>query len=65
MLTEIAASQMAQQMGQMGPGAGAQMFGPGVDPNKQFQGEAENIAVLAHHYTLEGVEDRILQTVIV
>lgn len=54
---------MAQQMGSMGPGAGAQMFGPGVDPDKQFQGEAENIAVLAHHYTLEGVEDRLLKTV--
>jgi hypothetical protein len=54
---------MAQQMGQMGPGAGAQLFGPGVDPFKQFQGEAENIAVLAHHYTLDGVEDRLLQTV--
>jgi ER membrane protein complex subunit 3 len=54
---------MQQQMGQMAPGAGAQMFGPGVDPDKQFQGEAENLAVLAHHYTLEGVEDRLLQTV--
>jgi hypothetical protein len=54
---------MAQQMGSMGPGAGAQMFGPGVDPDKQFQAEAENLAVLAHHYTLEGVEKRILQTV--
>ncbi|KAK6596888.1 DUF850 domain protein [Botrytis cinerea] len=30
--SDNAASQMAQQMGQMGPGAGAQMFGPGVDP---------------------------------
>lgn len=54
---------MAQQMGQMGPGAGAQMFGPGVDPDKQFQAEAENIAVQAHHYILEGVEDRLLSTV--
>jgi len=61
--SDNAASQMAQQMGQMGPGAGAQMFGPGVDPDKQFAGEAENLAVLVHHYTLEGVEDRILQTV--
>jgi len=58
-----AASQMQQQMGQMAPGAGAQMFGPGVDPDKQFQGEAENLAVLAHRYTLEGVEERLLQTV--
>ena len=58
-----AASQMQQQMGQMGPGAGANMFGPGVDPDKQFQGEAENIAVLAHQYTLEGVEERLLKSV--
>lgn len=58
-----AASQMAQQMGQMAPGAGAQMFGPGVDPDKQFQGEAENLAVLAHQYTLEGVEQRVLSSV--
>ncbi|TAQ83591.1 hypothetical protein B7494_g8086 [Chlorociboria aeruginascens] len=55
--------QMAQQMGQMAPGAGAQMFGPGVDPDKQFKGEAENLAVLAHQYTLEGVEKRLLKSV--
>ncbi|PQE11614.1 duf850 domain protein [Rutstroemia sp. NJR-2017a WRK4] len=61
--SDNAASQMAQQMGQMGPGAGANMFGPGVDPDKQFQGEAENLAVLAHKSTLEGVEERLLQTV--
>lgn len=60
---DIAASQMAQQMGQMGPGAGAQMFGPGVDPDKQFQGEAENLSVLAHKSTLEGVEHRLLESV--
>ena len=54
---------MQQQMGQMGPGAGTQMFGPGVDPDKQFQGEVENLAVLAHQYTLTGVEDRLLKTV--
>lgn len=59
---ESAASQMQQQMGQMGPGA-PQMFGPGVDPDKQFQAEAENLAVLSHHYTLEGVEDRLLNSV--
>lgn len=56
---------MQQQMGQMAPGAGAQMFGPGVDPHKQFRGEAENIAVVAHHYTLDGVEKRLLQSVTV
>lgn len=54
---------MAQQMGQMGPGAGAQMFGPGVDPDKQFQSEAENLAVVAHDYILEAVEQRLLETV--
>lgn len=54
---------MQQQMGQMGPGAGANMFGPGQDPDKQFQAEAENLAVLSHEYTLVGVEDRLLKTV--
>jgi ER membrane protein complex subunit 3 len=54
---------MAQQMGQMAPGAGQQMFGPGVDPDKQFQAEAENLSVLAHEYTLKGIEERILETV--
>lgn len=53
---------MQQQGMGMGPGAGAGMFGPGVDPDKQFQGEAENLAVLAHRYTLDGVEDRLLQS---
>ena len=50
-------------MGQMGPGAGANMFAPGADPDKQFQAEAENLAVFAHQYILEGVEDRLLNTV--
>ena len=54
---------MTQQMGQLTPGAGASMFGPGSDPDKQFRGEAENLAVLAHHYTLDGVEERLLNTV--
>ncbi|CAG8953764.1 hypothetical protein HYFRA_00006655 [Hymenoscyphus fraxineus] len=61
--SDNAASQMAQQMGQMGPGAAPQMFGPGVDAYKQYQAEAENIAVLDHKYTLEGVENRLLQSV--
>jgi hypothetical protein len=39
------------------------MFGPGVDPDKQFKAEAENLSVLAHEYTLAGVEDRLLETV--
>lgn len=55
-----AANQMAQQMGQMGPQTG-QMFGPGVDPNKQFVAEAENLAVVEHHSILDGVEQRLLE----
>lgn len=47
-------------MGQMGPGAGANMFAPGTDPDKNFQAEAENIEVLAHRCILEGVEGRLL-----
>lgn len=39
------------------------MFGPGVDPDKQFQSEAENLAVATHHYILDGVEDRLLKSV--
>ncbi|CAD6505531.1 BgTH12-01021 [Blumeria graminis f. sp. triticale] len=61
--SDNAASQVSQQMVQMGPGAGADLFGPGVDPDKQFQNEAENLAVLAHQYTLDGVEDRLLEYV--
>jgi hypothetical protein len=38
------------------------MFAPGQDPQKQFDGEAENIEVLAHEYLLEGVEDRLLRS---
>lgn len=54
---------MAQQMGQMGPQQGQQMFGPGVDPNKQFLGEAENLAVIEHYSVLDNVEDRLLESV--
>lgn len=52
---------MAQQMGQMGPPQNAQMFGPGQDPDKLFQGEAENIAVVEHYSVLDEVEQRLLQ----
>lgn len=55
-----AASQLAQQMGQMNPAAGANMFGPGQDPDKMFQAEAENLEVTEHFYILDGVEDRLL-----
>ncbi|CAJ2513481.1 Uu.00g016000.m01.CDS01 [Anthostomella pinea] len=59
--SDNAASQMAQQMGGMGPQAGAQMFGPGVDPDKQFKIETENLAVVEHYSVLDGVEDRLLE----
>ncbi|KAK0703612.1 integral membrane protein DUF106-domain-containing protein [Lasiosphaeria miniovina] len=58
--SDNAASQMAQQMGGMAPNAG-QMFGPGVDPDKQFLAEAENLAVIEHYSVLDGVEQRLLE----
>ena len=58
-----AANQMAQQMSQMNPGAGAGMFQPGQDPDKLFQSEAENLEVIEHEYILDGVEDRLLDAV--
>lgn len=51
---------MAQQMAQMNPGAAAAMFGPGQDPDKLFQSEAENLEVVEHKWILEGVEKRLL-----
>lgn len=62
-LPRIAANQMAQQMSQMNPGAGAGMFQPGQDPDKVFQNEAENLEVLEHEYILKGIERRILNSV--
>lgn len=59
-LTSIAASQTAQQMAQMNPGAGANPFGPGQDPDKTFQAEAENLEVMEHYCILDGAEERIL-----
>ncbi|TPX08785.1 uncharacterized protein E0L32_009725 [Thyridium curvatum] len=61
--SDNAASQMAQQMGAMGPQAPQAGFGPGVDPDKQFLGEAENIAVVVHYSVLDDVEDRLLASV--
>lgn len=58
----VAANQMAQQMGQMGPQA-PQMFAPGQDPDKQFQAEAENLAVVDHYSVLDGVEGRLLESI--
>ncbi|KAI4161467.1 MAG: hypothetical protein LQ342_004870 [Letrouitia transgressa] len=57
---ENAANQMAQQMSQMNPGAGANMFQPGQDPDKMFLSEAENLEVVEHEYILQGIENRIL-----
>lgn len=53
---------MAQQMNQAGAQA-PQMFGPGVDPDKQFQAEAENLAVIEHYSVLDDVETRLLDSV--
>ncbi len=50
-------------MGQMNPSAQANMFGPGQDPDKMFQAEAENLEVTEHFYVLDGVEDRLLASV--
>ncbi|CAF9938126.1 ER membrane complex subunit 3 [Imshaugia aleurites] len=58
-----AANQMAQQMSQMNPGAGAGLFQPGQDPDKMFQSEAENLEVVEHEYILKGVEDRLLASI--
>jgi hypothetical protein len=52
---------MAQQMPPMGGGAAGSMFGPGQDPDKMFQNEAENLEVMDHQWILEGVEHRLLK----
>ena len=57
---ENAASQMAQQMQQMNPGQQANPFGPGQDPDKMFQAEAENLEVAEYYDILTGIEDRLL-----
>lgn len=49
-------------MAQMNPGAAANMFQPGQDPDKMFLNEAENLEVLEHAYILQGIEERILNT---
>jgi hypothetical protein len=48
---------MAQQMAQMNPAAA---MGPGTDPDKLFQSEAENLEVTEHDYVLKGIEERLL-----
>lgn len=37
--------------------------GPGVDPDKQFKAEAENLAVIEHYSVLDDVEERLLEGV--
>ncbi|RMZ87035.1 hypothetical protein DV736_g5739, partial [Chaetothyriales sp. CBS 134916] len=59
---ENAASQMAQQMAQMNPQANVNPFGPGQDPDKMFQAEAENLEVAEYYSVLEGAEDRLLSS---
>lgn len=52
---------MAQQMAGMNPAAGMNPFQPGQDPDKMYQNEAENLAVMEHFCILDGIEERILQ----
>jgi len=59
-----AADQTMAQMQQMNPQQNQQMFGPGQDPGKMFDAEAENLEVMVQHeFVLDGIEDRILATV--
>ena len=53
-----AASQLSAQMAQIN--TSANMFQPGQDPDKLFQGEAENLDVLEHWSVLDFVADRLL-----
>ena len=57
----LAANHMSQQMAQMNPAAQANPFQPGQDPDKMFQSEAENLAVMEHYCILDGIEERLLQ----
>lgn len=50
-------------MGQMGPQAAPQMPGPGQDPSKKFEAEAENLAVIDHYSVLDGIEGRLLESI--
>ena len=52
---------MAQQMAGMSPAAGATPFGPGQDPDKTFQAEAENLEVTEHFAILDGIEGRLMK----
>ncbi|GAM90931.1 hypothetical protein ANO11243_089780 [Dothideomycetidae sp. 11243] len=54
-----AASQVSQQMAQAQMGS---PMGPEQDPDKLFLSEAENLEVAPHYYILDGVEDRLLDS---
>lgn len=54
-----AASQISQQMQAQQMQANP-LGGAGVDPDKQFKGEAENLAVIEHYSVLDDVEERLL-----
>jgi hypothetical protein len=38
------------------------MMGPDQDPDKLMQSEAENLEVIEHHYILDSIEDRLLES---
>ena len=53
---------MMPQVG-MNPAAGMQQTPMvGQDPDKLFQGEAENLEVFQHEWILEGIEERLVNT---
>jgi ER membrane protein complex subunit 3 len=56
---------MSQQMAQMNPGANANPFGPGQDPDKMFLAEAENLEVMEHYSILDGIEERLLRSQVI
>jgi len=60
-----AADQTMAQMQPVNPQAqNQQIFGPGQDPGKLFEAEAENLEVMVkHEFVLDGIEDRILATI--
>jgi hypothetical protein len=55
---------MTQQMASMNPAAQAGPFQPGQDPDKMYQSEAENLAVMEHFCVLDGIEDRFLHNIV-
>jgi len=62
---KTAADQNMAQMQQMNPqqNQNQNVFGPGTDPSKMFDAEAENLEVMvAHEFVLDNVEQRVLAT---